>query len=164
MDTTGNDKTPQDCVGEEQGFIRLTVDEVRDNLIETIRRVMVEGERIVLQQDGSDVAAIIPIREFDRLEYLKHELKPSQYEPYEEEYYEDERGIHCTYPDEVEAEFADILEAVMVDGELFGLLPTPNLGGKEVDIFVPVAILMSIENFWVPEYLIAAKQGESEMQ
>lgn len=70
------------------------------------------------------------------------------------------RGVHCIYLDEVQADFDDILEAVRLDGELFGLLPTPNLGGQEVDVFAPVAILMPIDKFWVPDYLIQEKQGE----
>jgi hypothetical protein len=36
----------------------------------------------------------------------------------------------------------------MLDGELFGLLPIENIGGKKVDIFAPVAILMPIDKFW----------------
>jgi prevent-host-death family protein len=142
----------------DEGFIRLTTDEVRNNLIDAIARVMVEGERIVLQQSGEEVAAIIPIREFERLDNLMAQLKPSSYTPEEEDYYEN--GIHCVYPDEVQAEFDDILEQVMLDGELFGLLPIENLGGKKVDIFAPVAILMPIDNFWIPEYVIREKQGE----
>ncbi|GAB4176590.1 MAG: hypothetical protein Fur006_07640 [Coleofasciculaceae cyanobacterium] len=119
---------------------------------------MLEGERIVLERKGEDVAAIIPRREFERLDELMERLKPSPFTPEEEEYYGD--GIHCVYPDEVQADFDDILEQVMLDGELFGLLPIENLGGKKVDIFAPVAILMSIDKFWIPEYVIREKQGE----
>lgn len=151
--------TTQDYAREDEGFIRLTTDAVRDNLADTLKRVMVEGERIVLQQAGEEVAAIIPIREFERLDALKAQIKSSPYTPEEEEYYEDEQGIHCLYPDEVQAEFDDILEQVRVEGMLVGLLPIPNLGGQNVDIFAPVAILMSIDNFWVPEYLIAARKS-----
>ena len=57
--------TPQVYANTDEGFIHLTKDEVRDNLIDILRRVMVEGERIVLQRTGEEVAAIIPIREFD---------------------------------------------------------------------------------------------------
>lgn len=142
----------------DEGFIRLTTDAVRENLIDILRRVFVERERIVLERSGKEVAAIIPIREFERLDSLMERLKPSFYTPEEEEYYGN--GIHCVYPDEVEAEFDDILEEVMFDGELFGLLPIENLGGKNVDVFTPVAILMSIDRFWIPEYVIREKQGE----
>jgi prevent-host-death family protein len=152
--------TTQDNASEDEGFIRLTTDEVKDNLVDAIARVMVKGERIVLQQAGEEVAAIIPIREFERLDALIYEMKPGPYLPEDEAYYEDERGIHCVYPDEVEAAFDDILEAVRLEGELFGLLPIPNLGGKKVDVFAPVAVLMPIEKFWVPEYVIAANKSE----
>ncbi len=155
----GEPVTIQDYASEDKGFIRLTTDEVRDKLVDALARVMVEGERIVLQRLGEEVAAIIPIREFERLDNLMYQMKPSPYSPEEEEYYEDERGIHCVYPDEVQADFDDILEEVMFDGELFGLLPIENLGGKKVDIFAPVAILMPIDKFWIPEYVIREKQG-----
>ncbi len=150
--------THQVYANTDEGFIRLTTDEVRDNLIDILRRVLVEEKRIVLQRAGEEVAAIIPTREFERLDDLMAQLKPSFYTPEEEEYYED--GIHCIYPDEVQAEFDDILEQVRLDGELFGLLPIENLGGKNVDIFAPVAILMSIDKFWIPDYLLREKQGE----
>jgi prevent-host-death family protein len=149
--------TIQDYADGDEGFIRLTTDEVKDNLIDAIARVMLEGKRIVLQRSGEEVAAIIPIREFERLDELMERLQPSPYTPEEEEYYED--GIHCVYPDEVQADFDDILEQVIFDGELFGLLPIENLGGKKVDIFAPVAILMPIDKFWLPEYVIREKQG-----
>jgi hypothetical protein len=146
--------TTQNNNSEDEGFIRLSTDEIRENLLDALIRIVTQGTRIVLQQAGEDVAAIIPAREFTRLDALIHEIKSSLYFPEDDEYYEDERGIHCIYPDEVKSDFADILAAVRVDGELFGLLPTPNLGGKDVDIFMPVAVLMPIEKFWLPEYII----------
>jgi len=152
----------QQCAGEGEGFIRLSTDEVRDNLVDIMRRVMVEGERILLQQAGEEVAAIIPVGEFKRLGYLMDWIKPSQYLPEEEAYYEDERGIHCLYAGEVKEYFAEILEEVRSEGELFGLLPPENLGGREVDIFVPVAILMSTDRFWMPEYMLAEKRDRDE--
>lgn len=142
----------------QEGFIRITADEVRHNLVEIIRQVLVEGSRFVLQENGEDVAAIIPRREFERLDSLKAELAPGPYLPDEEEYYEDEKGIHCLRPDLIQENFEGILEAVSLDGELFGLLPIENLGGKKVDTFMPVAVMMGIENFWVPEYIMAAKK------
>ncbi len=148
----------QECAGEGKGFIRLTSDEVRDSLVDIMRRVLFEGERILLLEAGEEVAAIIPVKEFERLGYLMDWLKPSQYLPEEEAYYEDERGIHCLYAGEIQEYFADILEDVRSEGELFGLLPPANLGGREVDIFMPVAILMSAERFWVPEYIMAEKR------
>jgi prevent-host-death family protein len=147
----------KDCVNEGEGFIRLTLEEARSNLLDTLKRVMFAGQRIVLQQDGEEVAAIIPIGEFERLEYLKQEIKPSQYEPYEYEYYEDEGGIHCVDSDEVETEFDDILAEVELYDEIFGIMPPRNLSGNKFEVFPPLAILMNINNFWVPEYLISER-------
>lgn len=53
--------TSQVYANMDEGFIRLTTDEVRENLIDILRRVLVEQERIVLQRTGEEVAAIIPI-------------------------------------------------------------------------------------------------------
>ncbi|MGB3758260.1 MAG: type II toxin-antitoxin system Phd/YefM family antitoxin [Rivularia sp. (in: cyanobacteria)] len=144
-------------VNQDEGFIRWSTEEVRGNLLEALKIVVLAGKRIVLQQAGKEVAAIIPIKEFERLEYLEHELVPPIWEPYEEEYYEDDGGIHCVLVDEMEAEFDDIITEVTVYNELFGLLPPQYLVGKEFDVFIPVAILMNIEKFWVPEYLIGEK-------
>ncbi|MEM9927835.1 MAG: type II toxin-antitoxin system Phd/YefM family antitoxin [Cyanobacteria bacterium P01_D01_bin.50] len=140
----------------DQGFIRSSTEEVRGNLVEALKTIIL-GKRIVLQQAGEDVAAIIPVKEFERLEYLEHELVPPIWEPYEEEYYQDDGGIHCVLLDEVEAEFDDIITEVQVYNELFGLLPPQNLSGKEFDVFAPVAIMMNINKFWVPEYWIYEK-------
>ena len=113
------------AAGEERvrGFIRLSTDEVRDGLVDIMRRVLVEGERILLQQAGEEVAAIIPVEEFNRLGYLMQGLKPSQYLPEEEAYYEHERGIHCLYADDLQKYFAYILEEVRSEGELLGCCP-----------------------------------------
>jgi hypothetical protein len=83
-------------------------------------------------------------------------LKPSQFFPDEEAYYEDERGIHCIYPDELVEDLDNILADVKEFDELFGLLPTEQMG-ENIDIFISVAILMSVDRFWVPEYLMAEK-------
>ncbi len=115
---------------------------------------MQKGDRIILQQAGEDVGAIILESEFEKLDYLIAELKPSQFLPEEEAYYEDERGIHCIYPDELVEDIDNILADVNEFHELFGLLPTEEMG-EDVDICIPVAILMSVDRFWVPEYLIA---------
>ncbi|HBB35942.1 MAG TPA: hypothetical protein DDZ80_05055 [Cyanobacteria bacterium UBA8803] len=139
-----------------QGFIRLSTDDAINNLAHLLRRVMFAGERIVLQQAEEEVAALIPIAEFERLDAVMYELKPSLYSCDYNDYYEDERGIHCIDPDEFKNNFDDILADVRLEGEIFGLLPTPSIGGKDVDIFMPVAVLMPIANFWVPDYLIAA--------
>ncbi len=139
-----------------EGFFRLTVEEFCQNAIATIKRVMFKGSRILLQQAGEDIAAIIVETEFHKLDYLIAELKPSQFLPDEEEYYEDDGGIHCIYPDELLDDFGNILADVTEFNELFGLLPTEEMG-EEVDIFMPVAILMSVDRFWISEYLMAQK-------
>jgi len=59
--------TIQEYADRDEGFIRLTTDEVRDKLIDTLASVMTEGKRIVLEHSGEEVAAIIPRREFERL-------------------------------------------------------------------------------------------------
>lgn len=88
-----------------EGFFRLTVEEFCENAIATIKQVMFKGDRILLQQAGEDIAAIIVETEFRKLDYLMAEFKPSQFLPDEEEYYEDEGGIHCFYLDEVLSNF-----------------------------------------------------------
>ncbi|MEG4117400.1 hypothetical protein QUA43_07990 [Microcoleus sp. N9_B4] len=66
-----------------EGFFRLTADEFCEKAIATIKRVMFKGDRILLQQDGEDMAAIILEAEFHKLDYLMAELKPSQLVPEE---------------------------------------------------------------------------------
>ncbi|MBC6480778.1 MAG: hypothetical protein GDA56_26400 [Hormoscilla sp. GM7CHS1pb] len=88
--------------------LRLTATEARDNLAQTVNRV-VSGDRsadgpknrqVILSQDGKDVAAIIHIEEFWLLENLIEQLeddfyaeeadkilaqtKPEDYIPYEQ--------------------------------------------------------------------------------
>ncbi|PSB38447.1 hypothetical protein C7B69_02970 [filamentous cyanobacterium Phorm 46] len=139
-----------------EGFFRLTVEDFCKNAIEIIKRVMQKGDRIILQQAGEDIAAIVLEEEFHKLDYLMQELKPSQFFPDEEAYYEDDGAIHCIYPDELLEDFDNILADVKEFDELFGLLPTEEMG-ENIDIFISVAILMSVDRFWVPEYLIAEK-------
>ena len=139
------------------GFFRLTVGDFLESAIEIIQRVMFKGDRILLQQAGEDVAAIVLESEFHKFDDLMFQIKPSQFFPDEEEYYADERGIHCIYPDEVVEDIDNILADVKEFDELFGLLPTAEMG-EDVDIFMSVAILMSMDRFWVPEYVIAEKK------
>jgi hypothetical protein len=139
-----------------EGFFRLTVEEFCENAIEIIKRVMQKGDRIILQQSGEDIAAIVLEEEFQKLDYLLEELKPSEFFPDEEAYYEDSGAIHCIYPDELVKDFDNILADIKECDELFGLLPTEEMG-ENIDIFISVAILMSVDRFWVPEYLIAEK-------
>ena len=79
---------------EDEGFIRLTTDEVKNNLVDVVARVMIQGERIVLQQAGEEVAAIIPRRELERLDALMYEMKPGPYLPEDEEYYDEGSPLH----------------------------------------------------------------------
>ncbi|MEG5197081.1 MULTISPECIES: type II toxin-antitoxin system Phd/YefM family antitoxin [unclassified Microcoleus] len=137
-----------------EGFFRLTVEDFAENAIAIIKRVMQKGDRIILQQAGKDLAAIVPETEFHKIDYLMQELKPSQFFPDEEAYYEDDGAIHCIYPDELVENLDNILADVKEFDELFGLLPTEEMG-ENIDIFISVAILMSIDRFWVPDYLIA---------
>nr|WP_228049831.1 type II toxin-antitoxin system Phd/YefM family antitoxin [Tychonema sp. LEGE 06208] len=137
-------------------FFRLTVEDFCKNAIEIIKRVMQKGDRIILQQAGEDIATIVLEEEFQKLDYLLEELKPSQFFPDEEAYYEDNGAIHGIYPDELVKDFDKILADVKEFDELFGLLPTEEMG-ENIDIFISVAILMSVDRFWVPEYLIAEK-------
>ncbi|MEG4987296.1 hypothetical protein QUB08_16220 [Microcoleus sp. BR0-C5] len=62
-----------------EGFFRLTVEEFSQNAIATIKRVMLKGDRILLQEAGEDVGAIILEAEFHQLDYLMAELKPSHF-------------------------------------------------------------------------------------
>lgn len=144
-------------VNQDEGFVRSSIEQVRGNLLEALKKVVLAGKRIVLQQDGEDVAAIIPVKEFERLEYLEHELVPPIWEPYEEEFYENDGGIHCVLVEEMEAEFDEIITEVREYNELFALLPPEHLSGKEFDVFAPAAIVMNIDKFWVSEYWIYEK-------
>lgn len=150
----------KNSVGEDEGFIRLTTEEVKDKLMDAIAQVMCDRKRFDLLQAGSEVAAIVPIEEFEQLEYLLERIKPSQFTPCEDEYYEKHGGIRCLRIDEFQDDFDDIVADVVEYGQLFGFLPPANLGGKEVDMFMPVAILMPSDNFWITEYFIAAAKNE----
>src|SRR4028118_377676 len=55
------------------GFFRLTVEEFCQDAIATIKRVMLKGDRILLQQAGEDIAAIIVETELHKLDYLRSE-------------------------------------------------------------------------------------------
>ena len=141
----------------EEGFVRLSTDEVRENLVQAIRMVVLRGDRILLHQDGVDVAMIISMQELEKLDNLWDELNPSPFTPEDEEYYADEKGIHCLYPQEIEEDFDEIMQAVRFEGELFGLLPTENFEGLDLDIFEPVAVLMNTEKFWVEEHYLDSR-------
>jgi hypothetical protein len=143
--------------GENAGFICLNTEEVRGNLKDAIARVVFDGSRIILHQAGEEVAALIPFREFERLDCLLQQLILSPFNPDEEEYYEDEVIVRCLRPHKIQAEFDLILAAVNEYGNFFGLLPPKILREREMDIFSPAAILMPIDKFWIPEHLILDK-------
>jgi hypothetical protein len=143
---------------ENDAFIRLTTDEFLASAIDIIKRVMLNGDRFLLQQAEEDIIAIVPEAEFHKLDYLMVELKPSQFLPEDNEYYENDRGIHCIDLEEFLDNFDNILAYVNQDDELFGLVPTVEMG-EEVDILMPVAILMSVDRFWIPEYVMAERQS-----
>lgn len=121
---------------------------------------MCDRKRFVLLQAGKEVAAIVPINEFEKLEYLLDLIKPSQFTPCEEEYYENEGAIHCLNIYEFQFDYDDIITAVAEYGEIYGFLPNFNLGGQKIDIFMPGAILMSFDKFWMTEYFIADAKNE----
>jgi hypothetical protein len=113
-------------IGEDEGFIRLNTDDVRENLEDAIAAVVFDGTRILLQQGGEEVAALIPCREFVRLDYLLTDLIPSPFDPCEEDYYENDGPINCIRPDEFETKFELIINKVKQSGELFALLRATN--------------------------------------
>lgn len=151
----------KDCISTDEGFIRLTTTRAQVSLLEVLKNVVISGQRVVLEQDGEDIAAIIPSREFRQLDYLKQELLPFPYDFYEEEYDEYDRGIHCVDLEELEDEWDGILVEVTECGEFFGILPPECLAEYKFDIYHPVAILMNMKHFWVSEYLVSEKQRMS---
>lgn len=150
-------RTQKECFGEDTGFIRLSTEELRENLEDVLAQVVFDTARIVLHQAGEEVAALIPAWEFEKLDYLLQDLIPSLFNPDEEEYYEDYGPIHCVDLDQIQAELDLILKKVKESGELFGLLPPEILRGQEMDSFIAAAILMPIDKFWIPEHLILDK-------
>jgi hypothetical protein len=149
---------------EGEGFIRLATEELCRNPIEIIKRVMLQGTRFVLQQAGEDVAAIITEAEFYRLYCAISNIKGVQFLPDEEllldeeEIYEYESGISCINLEDFLENFDNVLDRILEDGEVFGLLATEDMG-DDVDLFMPVAIVMSVNRFWVPDYVIAERRA-----
>lgn len=68
-------RMPEDYFDEDDAIARLTTDEAKDHLDSIIKRVALGEERIILSQDGKDVAAVISIEEFCLLERLIRELE-----------------------------------------------------------------------------------------
>jgi len=141
-----------------EGFFRLSLEAFREKAIEIMKRVMFQGDRILLQEAGEDVGAIVPEAEFHKLDYLMAEIKPSQFMPEEEAYYEDEGAIHCLYLDEFLEDLENVLADVNEFDELFGLIPTKEMG-EDIDIFMSAAIVMSVDRFWVADYVLAERQA-----
>jgi prevent-host-death family protein len=53
---------------------RLTASQLREDLADTINRVAFGGERIVLQRNNKDVAALVSIEDFNLLRELEDKL------------------------------------------------------------------------------------------
>ena len=53
---------------------RLPASKVRANLADTLNRVAYRGERIVLYRHGKDLAAVVPISDYELLEKLEDKL------------------------------------------------------------------------------------------
>ncbi|MBC6473790.1 MAG: type II toxin-antitoxin system prevent-host-death family antitoxin [Hormoscilla sp. GM102CHS1] len=91
---------PGCVISADTSVLRLTATEARDNLAQTVNRVVSGDRQVILSQDGFDVAAIIHIEEFWLLENLIEQLeddfyadeadkilaqtKPEDYIPYEQ--------------------------------------------------------------------------------
>lgn len=53
---------------------RLEISKAREDLAETVNRVMYKGERVVLNRRGKDVAALVPLEDLTLLERLEDRL------------------------------------------------------------------------------------------
>jgi len=53
---------------------RLEISKAREDLAETVNRVMYKGERVVLNRRGKDVAALVPLADLTLLERLEDRL------------------------------------------------------------------------------------------
>ncbi|MTJ07743.1 MULTISPECIES: type II toxin-antitoxin system Phd/YefM family antitoxin [unclassified Anabaena] len=136
---------------QEDGFIRLQIDVIQSKISLIISEVILEKQRLVLAKWGKDVAAIIPDDEFERLEWLRYDIQYGQFQ-LDEEYDDDESGIPCISINELEFNFDCILAQVMDNDEIFGLtFPTASFEDNNEN-FISGAILMNINNFWIPDY------------
>lgn len=144
---------------EGKGFIRITTEELKNNITGIMMLVSMEKLRYLVQEDGKYIAALIPCDEFEKLNNILHDIKPSQYLPEDEEYYEDDIAIHGIYCEEFLENFEAIIEDAFYE-ECFGLIPSKDMEeiDKNLDIFMPIAILISADWFWIPEYYIAEHQ------
>ncbi|MBD2294798.1 type II toxin-antitoxin system Phd/YefM family antitoxin [Anabaena sphaerica FACHB-251] len=135
-----------------EGFIRIQTEVVKSKLLLIISDVLLEKQRIVLEKGEQEVAAIIPADEFERLEWLRYDIKYGQFQLDEEYDDENECGIPCINIQELEWNFEQILAQVMCSDEIFGLtFPTASFEDDNEN-FIPGAILMNINNFWIPDY------------
>lgn len=137
---------------QEAGFIRLQTDVFRVKLLASINDVILEKQRILLVKGEEDVAAIIPVNEFERLEWITYDIKYGQFMIDEEYNYEDECGIPCINIKELEWNFEEILERVICNNETFGLTFPTAAFEDDLENFLPGAILMNIHKFWIPDY------------
>ena len=65
---------------------RLAADKAREHFSDTLTRVADTGERIVLQSQGKDVAALIPVEDLALLEELEDRLDLEDFRAAKEEW------------------------------------------------------------------------------
>lgn len=80
-------------------MIRLAVKKVQENFSDTLIRVADQGERIVLQSQGKDVAALISVEDLALLEELEDRLDVEDFRAAKEEW--EREGKKTTPLDEV---------------------------------------------------------------
>jgi hypothetical protein len=135
-----------------EGFIRLQTELFKHKLLLILSDVMLKKQRVVLVKGEKEVAAVIPTHEFERLEWLKYDIKYGQFQIDEEYDYEDESAIRCINIKELEGNFDQILNQIMCNDEIIGLtFPTASFEDDNEN-FIAGAILMNINNFWIPDY------------
>ncbi|HEY9808634.1 MAG TPA: hypothetical protein V6D13_04780 [Halomicronema sp.] len=145
---------------EGEGFIRITTEEFKNNLTGIMMLVSLEKMRFLVQKDEKDIAAVISCGEFEKFQDIIDDIKPSQYLPYEEDCHDDDICIHGVYWDDFLESFETILKDVFYEEQCFGLMASKDMDNfdKSLDIFMPTAIVMSANWFWVSEYYIAEHQ------
>ncbi len=138
----------------EDGFVRLQIELIQPQFLSILSDVIVKKQRLVLAKGEKDLAAIIPSDEFERLQWLRYDIKYGQFQLDEEYDDEDESGISCISINELEFNFEQIISQVMGNDAIFGLTsPTVSFEDNN-EFFLPVVILMNINNVWIPDYWI----------
>ncbi|MDP5016393.1 type II toxin-antitoxin system Phd/YefM family antitoxin [Anabaena sp. UHCC 0187] len=138
----------------EDGFVRLQIELIQPQFLSILSDVISKKQRLVLAKGEKDLAAIIPSDEFERLEWLRYDIKYGQFQLDAEYDEDDESGISCISINELEFNFEQIISQVMGNDAIFGLTsPTASFEDNN-EFFTPVVILMNINNFWIPDYWI----------